>query len=195
MDALTLKGFLSIAGLAGLISGLGISDFLSFYGNLEFGEVLFIILGSLVIGLIVAGVCYLLQFAGEARTKHLTHEEMLPFERVILENNGCHFKTGRPFKFWEAVQGRLVLTTHRFVFLTYRGQPWNYKLSLPIGQIARIDSCKLYGLIVGGLSVITALGKEELFTFGTIHEDLEGERWAAGFQQACYRMNSENKDS
>jgi hypothetical protein len=97
-----------------------------------------------------------------------------------------HYRTGQPARFWDGVGGKLFLTTQRLIFVTHRGQPWCYTLSLSLAEIANADTYQLFNSIPGGMRVTTSEGRKELFTFGAIRE-LEADRWAAAILLARYR--------
>ena len=132
MNALTIKGFVRIAAVASLVSAFGLSwcSVLELKRDPWWGAP--ICFTSIVIGLLVAGCFYLAQVAKEMRSLHLDSEDMLPEEEVSMECFCCHFRTGRAPKFWEAVGGKLLLTSHRLAFPAHRGQPWHYRLFLPL---------------------------------------------------------------
>jgi hypothetical protein len=189
VNALTIKGFVRIAIVASLVSGAGITWCSVTELKRDPWWAAPICFGSIEIGLLVAACFYLVQLAKHMRRLHLDSQGMLPEEVVRMECFCCHFRTGRAPKFWEAVGGKLLLTSHRLAFLAHRGQPWHYRLFLPLEQIAKADSCPLIWGIQGCMRVTTLAGKQELFNFGAIHEELEAERWAAAILQARYRAN------
>jgi hypothetical protein len=182
MNALTLKGFLGISTSASFVSAIGICLYCGLREHLDLEEVALISIGSVVIGLTVAAWSYLIQVAKDIRTLRLASENLLPCERVVMERLGCHFPAGWPLKFWKSVGWKLILTSHRLAFLTHRGQPWHYRLFFPLEQIAKADTRGLFGGIPGCcLRLTTAEGKQELFNFGAIHENLEAERWVGEY--------------
>jgi hypothetical protein len=187
MNALSLKGFLTIASVVGLFSGVGII-YCAQVSDVGLLEVVFISFGSVVIGLVAASHFYLVQLWLEIRNMRLSEEDLLPSESVVMESPGTlvHCRTGRPARFWNAVGGKLFLTTHRLIFVTHRCQPWCYTLSLSLGKIAGADTCQLFETIRGGMRVTMTGGKKELFTFGAVRE-LEADRWAAAILLARYR--------
>src|SRR5262245_13630700 len=127
MDALSLRGFLLIAALAGLVSAAAIGA-CCLAGGLGPGEAAAFAAAGLPVGLMFGGCCYLVQLAREMRALHLRAEDLLPGEVVEREtpHSVVHYRTGRPGRFWETVGGKLVLTSRRLVFLAHRGQPWQY---------------------------------------------------------------------
>jgi hypothetical protein len=188
MNALSLRGFAVIATVAATISGTCI---LSYHGldGPPFDFVL-IGIGSVLIGFFIGVGCYLVQLAKDIRSLSLRTEDLLPTEAILLKTPGSavHFKTGRPSRFWEAVGGKLFLTTHRVVFLAHRGQPWHYRLSIPLEEIASAETCKVARAFTGGLKVQTTAGNAEIFTFGAVR-DLDADLWVDSIYQARYRAN------
>jgi hypothetical protein len=188
VDALSLRGFLTIAALAALPTGVAIGGYCAVTGVLGPGEAALVVLGSVVGGFLVAGVVYLVQLARELRTLHLPPEELLDSEAVVMQTPGSivHYRTGRMSRVWDAVGGKLVLTNRRLFFLAHRGQPWRYRVVVPLGEVAAVASSLEAGTFPGLLQVTTTQGKEETFTFGAVRE-LEADRWAAAILQARYR--------
>jgi hypothetical protein len=191
MDALSLKGFLLIAGSIGVVAGVVIGTCRALLGPVALYEFALISAGGVVIGLMVAGVCYLVQVIKDIQTLHLPAEELAPSETVLMQtpHSIVHYRTWGSFRFWEAVGGKLVLTSHRLVFIAHRGQPWCYRLALPLEEVARAEGEEA-GDIPGTLRVITLGGKKEVFTFGVVRE-LDAGRWAAAILRARYRLNPE----
>ena len=142
--------------------------------------------------IMVAGVCCMVQVAKDIRTLHLPAKELAPSEAVLMETPHCivHYRTGRPLRFWDAVGGKLVMTSHRLVFIAHHGQPWCYRIVLPLEEIARAEGTDEMRGFPGMLRVITVAGKRELFAFGAIRE-LDANRWAAAILHARYRLNPE----
>ena len=189
VNALTIKGFVRIATVASLISGIGLTSCWALHVKRDPRWAAPICFGSVEIGLLVAGCFYLVQVVKDMRSLNLDGEDMLPEEEVIAECFCLHSRTGRPLKFWEGIGGKLILTNRRLAFLAHRGQPWHYRLSIPLEQIAKAEACALLGVIPGGMRVTTVGGEQELFSFGTMHEELEAERCVAAILQARYRAN------
>ena len=94
-----------------------------------------------------------------------------------------HYRTGQPRRALDAVGGKLFLTSHRLVFLAHRGQPFHYRLDLPLQEVADVAACETVLGLRGGLRVSTAGGKEELFTFGAARE-AEAHRWREAILRA-----------
>ncbi len=190
MDALTIRGFLSIALLVEVIC--------VFVGVGNLGSRFFFDQGWLIpttlLSFIVALSCHGLQLVLHFRRLHLTAEHLLPSESVLLETSYAviHYRTGRLWSVWGHVGGKLVLTSHRLVFLAHRGQPWWYRLALPLEEIERAESSESFSALPGYLRVTTMAGKQELFAFGPIRE-IETDRWAAAILQARYRLNPDRE--
>src|SRR5205809_2385828 len=103
MSPLSLKGFLSLAVIAGLGS----------YAGIRFGarpepfpgdDALFGVV-SMCIGFMVACLCYWVAFIREMRSVCLPAEELLPLEAVLLETPGSivHFRRGRLLRLWHGI--------------------------------------------------------------------------------------------
>jgi hypothetical protein len=181
MDALTLRGFLLIAAAVTLVfeTALGVYVLVD---ELEPLQILVFSLGGVTLGLVVAGCCYLVQVTKDIRNLHLPPCEVLPSEAVVKESRPLvHYRTGRPHRFWEAVGGKFVLTTRRLVFITHRGQPWCYKLSIPLDEITYVDDDTILGVAPGALRVNRADGKKELFTFGAVRKP-EADEWVVAIR-------------
>ena len=189
MSALSLKGFFLIAVLAGLLFGAVLSS-AAVAGLIEPGLAVPLGIAIVPLSLMVAGLCYLVQLVREIRTLHLPAEELLSSEAVVMEtpHSIVHFRTGRPSRLWEAVGGKLVLTSHRLVFLAHRWQPWCYRFALALDDVARTEASELLGGIPGGLRIITNSGTQELFTFGAVRE-LDADFWAAAILRTRYQLN------
>jgi hypothetical protein len=191
MSPLTLKGFLTIAALAALLAFAGIVIAFASQGWLLAGVVLGAVAGH-VIGLLVAGVFYLVAVTRNIARLRVPPKELGPGEVVVLEMAGTlvHFRSGRPVRSWEGVGGKVVLTSRRLVFLAHRGQPWHYRVELPLGEIAAAEAVPVLNGLPGGLRVVTTAGKRERFMFG-VHRDLDAEQWAAAILLARYRAYPE----
>jgi hypothetical protein len=191
MNALSIKGFLRIALLLQITSGIVISLICWLSSDVGWTELAWIGLGSVEIGFFFAACCYLVQVTRDMRRLRLSPEEMSPSECVIMEASCGHFHA-RPGATHvgplNSVGGRLILTTHRLVFLAHRGQPWHYKLFVPLEDVAKASMCDLFGVISGGLRVNRIDGDAELFNFGAM-QDLNADRWAAAILRARYHLN------
>jgi hypothetical protein len=191
MNALTLRGFLTITGLAALLLGLGFFIGLHCWTDLDLEESLLAAVALGVLGaFLVAGTCYVLQLTLELHRMRLPADELEPFEALTLDMKGTlvHFRTGRSWRFWDAVGGKLFLTDRRLLFLAHRGQYWHYRLSIPLGQIANAEPAAVFGGIPGALRITLVDSKQELFTFGAVR-GLEADRWAAAILLARYRAH------
>jgi hypothetical protein len=186
MDALTKKGFLTIALLAALLAGLAIGGFCSATRGLGLPELAATLTGAVFLGFTVAGVWYLVQLSQELKSLHLPAGELAPGEEVLRETPGSitHRPSGQPRSWTGPIGGRLVLTSRRLVFLAHRGQPQHYRLDLPLQAITEARPAEVLPSLPGGLQVVRQDGRQELFLFG-IARVPEVEQWVKAIRQTC----------
>jgi hypothetical protein len=190
VDAFTLRGFLTIAALAGVpVGAVALVGFLLAGADPPFSAA-----GGVVAtvgpGATVAGGVHLAQLMHEMRNLTLAAEDLLAGEEVMLESEGSmvHYRRGRQGGIFDSVGGRLVLTNRRLVFLAHRGQPYHYRLSLPLGEIAHLEVWPDAGIRQGELLVEMKDGQRQLFTFGFVRA-VEPEIWAgsiADYREQAY---------
>src|SRR5262249_28360136 len=150
-----------LAGMVAAVPAIGISLVVGLTGTLLLDDFLLILLGSLTLGFIVAACINLVQLSGEVRSLTLPAAIALPSEAVVMEVMGVHYRTGRPWRFWEAVGGKIIVTNLRLVFIAHRGQPWRYTLLIPLEEVATAEPCRILRAFTGGLRVVTVGGKTE----------------------------------
>jgi hypothetical protein len=136
-----------------------------------------------VFGLLVAGCLYLFLVAKDLRNLDIPREELHEAEVVLRETPGSmvHYRSGSPLRFWEATGGRLFLTSQAVEFRAHRGQPWVYRLTIPLGEIAHAAPCRILRLFPGGLRIERADGSFELFSFGRFDRNRD---WAEEIMDA-----------
>jgi hypothetical protein len=118
--------------------------------------------------LVVGGAIYLIHYARCLRQLDLPAEEL--GDREVLwaktQQSMVHYLSGNPYKFWEAVGGKLFLTNE---FLEFRASPaeyWVYRVMIPLSEVRDARPCTILGFIKGALRVERTDGSFELFTFG-----------------------------
>jgi hypothetical protein len=192
VNALSLKGFLAIAAVAAVVcaAAAGVACALADRLDVEAGAA--ILAGGVALGLMTAGVVYLVQLTAEVRRLDLDPDELLPGESLLMQTAGpmVHYRTGRPRRPLDGVGGKLFLTTHRVIFLAHRGQPWHYRLDIPLEEIEEAAPCKVWPGVRGGLQVSVAGGRREVFTFGAVRA-AEADEWGEAIRLAVDGAASE----
>lgn len=148
-----------------------------FVGSPEEAVIRAVALGSLTF-VVVGGLMALVFHARSVKSLDLPSEELDGGEVVWAKTSGSmvHYRSGNPLKFWEAVGGKLFLTNRVLEFCSHAGQPWSYRLTIPLEQVREACPCRVLGLFPGGLRVERVDGTSELFTFGAAF-DVSG-AWA-----------------
>lgn len=177
----SLKRFLRVAQVGSTAMGFVIGLIAGPAGNVEVAIIRGI--GGALFGFLVMGWVYLFVVAKDLVALNITDEELNPSEVVLLKTAGSvvHCRKGRPLRFWEGVGGKLFLTNQALEFRAHRGQPWVYRLTIPLGEIAQVTPCKILGLFPGGLRVERVDGSVELFSFGVLADN---RLWAAAITAA-----------
>lgn len=139
--------------------------------------------GGGLCGLLASGCLYLYLYSKDLAALQIPDEELNESEVVLLKSAGSmvHYKSGRPLRFWESVGGRIFLTNEVVEFRAHQGQPWVYRLTIPLGDIADATPCKILGVIPGGLRIERGDGSFELFALG-YGKDNNSERWASAIR-------------
>jgi hypothetical protein len=188
VDPLTVRGFVVITALAAPVGAAGAYFALGYEGKVTpVEQVAVASVAGVVLGLMVAGVCYLVAHGRNMKTVRLSEAELHLGEAVLLQTarSLVRYRTGRPHLPLDAVGGRLVLTNQRVVFLGFRGQPGTALVSLPLNEVTAVEPCMLrtaIGEVPGGLRVVRE-GGEELFGFGAVFAD-DALRWADAITDA-----------
>jgi len=185
MDALSFKGFLVITAVAAACCAAVAALFCALMGQFIAPVMAGVTAGSMAMGLMVAGVAYLVQLAVEIRRLDFPADDLCDGEVVKLQSQGSmvHYRTGNPRRTFDAVGGKLFLTTHRLRFVAHRGQPWRYRLDVPLKDIEDAAPCGVMRGLRGGLEVTIAGGRRELFTFGAARAH-EADQWSETIHQA-----------
>src|SRR5258708_27779 len=138
VDPLTLRGFFLIALLTAPLGAAGGWLAIASEGiTSPVGLATSAALGGLVVGFIVAGCCHFVAYVKNVRSLNLSDAELQFDEVIVWAPPGMlvYYQTGRPHLPWNAVVGKFVLTNRRLVFLTFRGQPFRPRLSIPLPTI------------------------------------------------------------
>lgn len=176
MDALSLKGFLGIAALVSGVCGVGVAV-TALAVPLQLKELVILVIGSVVLGPVVAGVIYIIQFSYDLHYSGLPAGELSADEELVEPpSRTMHFATGNPKRLFTAIGGKLFLTNRRLLFRTHRGQQRYYLLVLRLADIRDVAECQVGPGIPGGLRVVLSDGREEFFNFG-IWYAVEAKRW------------------
>jgi hypothetical protein len=170
LDPLTLRGFLSIAVAAALAGAIGVGSYLAVVGNLNGKNIALTGLFCVLLGFMFAACWYLVQYGRELKSLDLSPDQLEPHERVLRRSGRpiIHYKTGKLWKTWQGVGGKLFLTSQRLVFLAHRGQPWHYQLYLPLTDIVTVEPSDAGPGVPGGVAVILDGGRREVFGWGAI---------------------------
>ncbi len=138
-------------------------------------------IGGGLCGLLACGILHLLLVQRHLAGLSIPTEDLNESEVQLLKSAGSmvHFRSGRPLRFWEAVGGKIFLTNEVLEFQAHRGQPWVYRLTIPLSAIERAAPLKVLRLFRGGLRVERKDGSFELFTFGAFRKDNNSEGWAS----------------
>jgi hypothetical protein len=122
-------------------------------------------IGILTMGVLGTG-SYLAVYVIRQKQIEISADELGEKEVVWAKTaHMVHFKSGNPYKFWEAVGGRLFLTNKVLEFRANPAEWWVYRIKIPLEAIRRATPCTI-GLAAGGLRVERRDGTCELFTFG-----------------------------
>jgi hypothetical protein len=107
--------------------------------------------GGACVGLLISGCLYLVLVSKDLASLHIPFEELNESEIVLLKSAGSmvHYRTGRPLRFWEGIGGRLFLTNQTIEFRAHRGQPWVYRLTIPLADVAQASTYKGSGVVSG----------------------------------------------
>jgi hypothetical protein len=192
VSPLTLRGFLTITALAAVVCAIAISSYLALTGALTGESAAFTAIGSLFLGFMLAGCCYMVRLKRELQLLDLPRNRLQPNERMIRKSVGCmvHYKGGNPSRTWEGVGGKLFLTSQRLVFLAHRGQPWHYQLYLPLADILTVEPCDAGPGVPGGLAVLLAGGRREVFSWGALRFE-DADEWTDDVMAACRKAKRE----
>jgi hypothetical protein len=117
---------------------------------------------------VVGGITYLVYYTKCVNALDLPENE-LESDEILWGKNGqsmVHYKTGNAYKFWEAVGGKLYLTNKRLEFRAHGGQPWVYRLTIPLQEIRKATPVYILAIVPGALRIERIDGTTELFTFG-----------------------------
>lgn len=116
--------------------------------------------------LVVGGGMYLVIYAIRMKQLDIPAAELGENEVVWAKTtHTVHYKTGNPYKFWEAVGGKLFLTNKVLEFRAGPAEWWVYRIKIPLQQIHDARPSKI-GFVSGGLRIERDDGTFELFTFG-----------------------------
>ena len=131
-------------------------------------------------GLVSASMLYVRQVSQRIRSQKLTDEDLGIAELVLKETpfGFVHHRTGRPWRFWDAVGGKMYLTSSRLLFRAHAGQFWRYELVIPLSEVAEVQPCRVMHA-PRGLTVVRTDGTRELFACGLL-EDLD--EWVSALQ-------------
>jgi len=118
--------------------------------------------------LLVGGGAYLVIYTIRMRQLDVPGDELGDSEVVWAKSSGsmAHFRSGKPWMFWDSVGGRLFLTNDVLEFRANPAEPWAYKITIPLADIRRAAPCSILGFINGALRVERMDGSYEIFTFG-----------------------------
>lgn len=121
-----------------------------------------------VVGGITLLVVYVRGVTSSLQNLDITPDELAANEVLWAKTSGSmvHFKSGTALKFWEGVGGKLFLTSHVLEFQAHAGQPWVYRIIIPLSEIRRARPVRILGLFPGALRVEREDGSFELFNFG-----------------------------
>lgn len=175
----SFRRFFHVAHVGSVAAGILIGLVAGPFGNPA--EMIVRGIGGGVCGLLASACFYLLLVSKALANLRIPDAELNESEVVLLKSVGSmiHFKWGRPLRFWEGVGGRLFLTNEVLEFRAHRGQPWVYRLTIPLGEIVRVTPCKILSMFPGGLRVERRDGGFELFTFGALRCDNNSVSWAS----------------
>jgi hypothetical protein len=120
-------------------------------------------------GLLSAAILYLGYVARSLRSLRVAQEELGVTEKVLKQTRGSivHYRNGSPWRFWEAVGGKLFLTSSRLIFRVHAGQPWRYEVVIPLAEVIGVSRCSMPGLATA-LVVRCADVADELFGVGVL---------------------------
>lgn len=165
-DSLSWKRFLSVVHIASTVLGAAIALVCGPAANAS--DTLLRALGGALFGFWVSSCVYLFDLRKEFGRLDIPAEELNQSEIILLKSvrGMVHFRSGRPLRFWEGVGGKLFLTNQVLEFRAHRGQPWVYRVTISLSDIAGVRPCKILGCFPGGLRVDLVDGRFELFTFG-----------------------------
>lgn len=140
-----------------------------------------IVLGSLTL-LVSGGGTYLYLYARQQRELDLPSGELGDDEVVWAKSTGSvvHFRSGKPWKFWETVGGRLFLTNE---VLEFRANPLEvrpYRILIALREVRWAKPVALFGIVKGALRIERMDGTHELFTFGAAFD--VSREWASAIE-------------
>jgi hypothetical protein len=115
-------------------------------------------------GLVSAAILYARHMMLSMRSLRPTEGYLGRTELILKETpwGFVHHRTGRPWRFWEAVGGKLFLTSSRLIFRAHAGQFWRYELAIPLSEVADVKPCYT-AHVPKGLTVVRTDGTKELF--------------------------------
>jgi hypothetical protein len=124
-------------------------------------------------GLVSAAALYGRHVSERIRSQKLTDGDLGIAELVLKQTpfGFVHHRTGRAWRFWDAVGGKLYLTSSRLLFRAHPGQFWRYELVIPLAEVAKVQPCRVI-CVPRGLTVVRTDGTKELFACGPL-EDLD----------------------
>jgi hypothetical protein len=178
-DEFSLRRFFHVAHAGSIAVGIIIG--LAAGPNKDLVEKVVLGIAGGISGALLASLCFYLRLhVKDMAALQIPDEELNESEVVLLKSTGrmIHFKSGRPHRFWEGVGGRLFLTNEVLEFRAHRGQFWVYRLTIPLGEIARVTSSRVRGVVCGALRVERMDGSFELFALGSLRSS-DNKRWAS----------------
>ncbi len=117
---------------------------------------------------VAGGTGYLVYYFRTTGSLRLPKDELDEGEVLwaMTAQSMVHYKSGNPLKFWEAVGGRLFLTSEVLEFRSFPAELYVYRLIVPLREIRDAQACRILGFARGGLRIERHDGTFELFTFG-----------------------------
>lgn len=140
-----------------VLTGVPFGFFMGLYATFYVGGSLGFVLGlcsGLFFGLMLAA------FTAWQASQFTREVPDLEGEQLLKQGPANHFCG------WEGVGGWLYLTDKRLLFRSHRFNIQNHELSIPLVEIAEVETCLTAWIVSNGLRVVTTRGAERFVVEG-----------------------------